>query len=85
MHTPGPWNVDPEAKEKDPSIIDISASDRIVVVSMYTTAEERANARLIAAAPELLALCKEVLEQHILPAVRARKLQDAIKKATGET
>jgi hypothetical protein len=59
-HTPGPWTVDPHFLD------DIMAADGLDVATVVLTGEHcrdmperRANARLIAAAPELLEACKE--------------------------
>ena len=58
QHTPGPWNVgDDSPNDYEGPIID--TRDRAVAVitidhETESTPEDRANARLIAAAPELL-------------------------------
>jgi hypothetical protein len=66
-HTPGPWFVDSLTGVH--VHIDTPASRRRVALackSIQTTdEEERANARLIAAAPELLEACKEVIATSI--------------------
>lgn len=59
QHTPGPWNVgDDSPNDYEGPMID--TRDRAVAVitidhETESTPEDRANARLIAAAPELLA------------------------------
>jgi hypothetical protein len=89
-HTPGPWeakNVGPHwnNKEIDNWIITYGKDDEQVVDHVY----EEADARLIAAAPELLQACKDALAtgehdmQHILDNGRLRDvLGAAIAKAT---
>lgn len=84
-HTPGPWSADAEGCE----IFSPSANGRVAMVGERSDIEvERANARLIAAAPDLLTSLEKMLEvywqddgetppQFIL-AARA-----AIAKATG--
>ena len=63
-HTPGPWGVGNEDKNESPLMVycNDSLGSRVADVSMsghgITTAQDRANARLIAAAPDLLAVCK---------------------------
>lgn len=56
-HTPGPWYVYKQSvRGDDGNIVALTESD-------YRTPEqEDANARLIAAAPELLQVCKDELE-----------------------
>ena len=53
-HTPGPWRVDPESEEA----YDIMAGERRIVAQVLTQRDDATvatvNARLIAAAPELL-------------------------------
>jgi hypothetical protein len=48
-HTTGPWQV-----ETDTTNIITSTGDYVAVVYLHGTEETKANARLIAAAPELL-------------------------------
>ena len=58
-HTPGPWDMD----EGDYGIYQIETSDQIAEVFSHHPDEElKANARLIAAAPELLEALRELLE-----------------------
>jgi hypothetical protein len=56
-HTPGPWNVsfcdDDEVRSDDGRLL-------CVTVPLGFDVEEKANARLIAAAPELLAALQEI-------------------------
>jgi hypothetical protein len=56
-HTPGPWRYSEAYGYID------SVNDTIVDLGDVRTETERANARLIAAAPELLAACKFLLTQ----------------------
>ena len=81
-HTPGPWDVD----EGDFGIYQLETSDQIAeVFSHHPPAELEANARLIAAAPELLGALHSVMAEwrdgyglNCLEQVRA-----AIAKAEG--
>lgn len=50
MHTPGPWRIEDD---------EITAADNTVLGIIFTGWPD--NARLMAAAPELLASCKELL------------------------
>ena len=56
-HTPGPWRIWLDMDPKQPVEIVGMESDFIATVAMENT-QARANAHLIAAAPELLAACE---------------------------
>lgn len=61
QHTPGPWKVKEHATS-----CDVRGHDLTVVCGVTmraNAAEEAANARLIAAAPDLLAACKSLTEE----------------------
>ena len=63
-HSPGPWNI----TDDWPGRLSIVASDgRIIAVANEFGAEKNANARLIAAAPELLDASKFALEELHCP------------------
>ena len=53
-HTPGPWRAVPNAPGISDTVIDSGRMVVADVISRKSTDELRANARLIAAAPELL-------------------------------
>lgn len=89
-HTPGPWTVKltgmrgsfhiPEAQKHEAKAADVDDVDGYTVSS--------ANARLIAAAPELLEALRYVMEDEINGIPRAssscrRVVAAAIAKATG--
>lgn len=83
-HTPGPWEV----SEDDPCEIE-SADGRFVAMVLPApelnwdmNAEREANARLIAAAPDLLAALRAARGYVSQPKVLAAILS-AIAKATG--
>ena len=89
QHTPGPWNVgDDSPNDYEGPIID--TRDRAVAVitidhETESTPEDRANARLIAAAPELLAMLERVLDGVLrLPPLDIEQALAAIIKATGK-
>lgn len=80
-HTPGPWRVDPTHR-----LCIESAAGNIGLVNLARNSE--ADARLIAAAPELLALCEswltdfpEFLCECGTPECRTTKLRAVIAKA----
>lgn len=101
-HTPGPWACDAVMSEAMHDIIldyEIPGAGRpIVIASVYvdeqggehpTIKQANANARLIAAAPELLAACETVSEMFTRFGLTAPdqsvigKVRRAIAKAIG--
>lgn len=66
-HTPGPWEIGPECNgDKPEDAIGVLGSDDYIVADVWRDVEELAiradaNARLIAAAPELLEALKAVI------------------------
>ena len=62
-HTPGPWTQDKYGNVKTPSG-GMLVTDG-VALGGYSTEETRANARLIAAAPELLEALKDIVDNGI--------------------
>ena len=98
-HTPGPWTDKNRAYDGMITGIDSEDDDDIVIAKCYddtegpnniSTAEMKANARLIAAAPELLAALERVLECHRLKisldtnAGAVEQARAAIAKAKGD-
>ena len=87
-HTPGPWRATPPAlrHEKHGQSVVYAEADGKDVAVIY---DGRANARLIAAAPELLAACKAIAAlmdgqgRANMPEV-AGQARAAIAKATVE-
>ncbi len=95
-HTPGPWEAQMPSRHK---ISVVTPDERELYIGCVPLAEAEANARLIAAAPELLAACETLLSNlrtlddagRSNPAAwsrdtfasQVRLLQDAIAKATG--
>ena len=88
-HTPGPWTVDKYYRhDKEIFILEPSVS---VNYDDVDHEEQEANARLIAAAPELLEVLKEafdmidgVLLTDVFGGEWFEKADEAIKKATGD-
>ena len=86
MHTKGPWEADP-ANE---AVFDPKDNTTLADVFGDTREERTANARLIAAAPELLEACKgalAALEQMDLSFSGwelVRELEKVIAKAGGQ-
>lgn len=98
--TPGPWKVsDREMKKNEHGALGIDIDFKKYTLSNATvwclddepSEEEKANARLIAAAPELLDVCQTfpgfnaISHAPELLAEWTVKLVNAIAKATGET
>ena len=104
-HAPGPWIAMERDEERDILIV---AADGSTVVMVFasdawgrdvekTDAEEEANAHLIAAAPDLLRVCREALQAERAYILRMREqvpnyegsmlmaqLMTVIKKAEGK-
>ena len=87
-HTPGPWSVGgPEQSTiKDQYSQRVADSFEGVPVAQRSDAECRANARLIAAAPELLTALQLAVKQNehdmLMTAEELRFAHAAIAKAT---
>ena len=93
-HTKGPWRIDGKTRFGD---FTIAAGENVKACVFIAKTQSEANARLIAAAPELLAELHSVRVQleaqalgysasEIWPHVRAeivRRISDAINKAEG--
>ena len=89
QHTPGPWEADKLDSDGIP-IYGGPTDNAPLIARVYDVGEDiRTNARLIAAAPDLLAALQDLLEArrlHMGPsAVRLRYeiARDAIAAATG--
>lgn len=90
-HTPGPWKIDVELGSRHGEfLIAKDAGDRGRGIAIAETragsGSERANARLIAAAPELLAALQDALQLIELVVLFegdvTRNIRKAIAKAT---
>lgn len=85
-HTPGPWTIEIPSNGCDRYIIHGKSFEEICATCLDTEHEMQANARLIAAAPELLEACKMALS-CMAPEdndATARTLRSAIAKAEGK-
>lgn len=83
-HTPGPWRVSADGNDVE----NVSGAG---VCTMYADETEQANARLIAAAPDLLRACERAVKwinKEIIPAgepddgMAPAFLYEAIRDAT---
>ena len=98
-HTPGPWVIDYEGttghikafvRDKTPTVCKYGTDYRGERHSALALEhQDAANARLIAAAPDLLAAAEKVIacsalprERHLCDAIK--ELETAVKKAKGE-
>lgn len=86
VHTAGPWMVRSIAKSPTlwQSAHHIHAPDRTVAILYGDRADTIANARLIAAAPELLEVLQEIIEVAWPGEKLGRGARAAIAKATGQ-
>ena len=82
-HTPGPWRLMNSDKEVYGAFEDDGRGWRVADLAWSTT-NWRANARLIAAAPELLAALEEMM-YYDDGGHRGDKARAAIAKAKGES
>lgn len=89
-HTPGPWKI--IRGDDELFISSASRKGKVEIATIDTgyirsfAAEQRANARLIAAAPDLLENlqgCMEALASHVPDCIEVKAARDAIAKATG--
>lgn len=86
-HTPGPWGcVDTSNHAHDYRLTKPDGSPLPLHVEANDHSEQRANAKLIAAAPDLLDALQYLMVAHGEQLDHAFEMaQDAIAKATGET
>ena len=97
-YTPGPWTVEEYGDDDVPTLVIHKDSESRVCFmatpgSRGDPAKIEADARLIAAAPDLLAACKHAMTIALEydetgfagTVVLKRMLREAITKATGET
>lgn len=90
-HTPGPWNVSIAFAEDHPriqiksdnEILKVGPANGVAVcLAGYVQNEEsQANAKLIAAAPELLEALKQIMQSEPLPKHLSDYAEYAIQKA----
>jgi len=64
-HTPGPWHVCGDMIRSTVSNAAMRSVAKVYVSQMHGKPEAAANARLIAAAPDLLAALKGILHTHV--------------------
>lgn len=82
-HTPGPWYVVDETRIEQ-KVFGMISNVRGEVSPHYAT-EANANARLIAAAPELLEACEKALyDLQRYKFLSAYEVREAIARAKGE-
>jgi hypothetical protein len=92
-HTPGPWTAKMSKWHEEPLLVQAGMPSNRVLARFGSATEplddtDRANARLISAAPEMLEALKLVRESGLADEYGASAVEDAInaaiKKATGE-
>ena len=65
-YTPAPWTSEYCGKDRI-AIFKISDKRRIATIAVKTPKMDKANANLIAAAPELLTACKAIMQAESTP------------------
>lgn len=71
----GEWSVWSEPCKKNPR------SECLPYVAMVT---HEADAQLIAAAPDLLEICKDLANEKALPGAIRKRIKEVLRKACGE-
>lgn len=89
-HTPGPWVACGYGDYSDYDgkcrvVLGEGGDIRTAVVLGFDTPENEANARLIAAAPDLLEALQDILDTGFAGGPQAKRARAAIQKATGGT
>ena len=64
-HTPGPWHIHEGGDNLHSFVVDSANEGSVCKIAVNH--HEEANARLIAAAPELLELLEAIIQTHALP------------------
>ena len=64
-HTPGPWSIQRHDKGDSRRLLVVGKSGMVADVDWNDKDENEANARLIAAAPDLLAALKSMLKRAV--------------------
>ena len=80
QHTPGPWKVEPPLSALNEYGYEV-IRDGVGICELGRTEQDGANARLIAAAPDLLAMCKELLRAGTPSTKNLHDLEAVIAKA----
>ena len=86
-HTKGPWFVNHSPQIFDDARCILQKETTKFIAEIHDTSPQAdANARLIAAAPDLLAICKAIKESKLLKGTwpYAKELNRAIKQAEQE-
>lgn len=83
-HTSGPWRVDSRTGRQRRTWIRAGAAHTTAVASVCTThTDAAANARLIAAAPDLLEVCELLDKCGVLSPMAQDKIRAALLKVRG--
>lgn len=84
-HTPGPWIESKHFDKNEDVILQIvQIDDQSKVIATCDSPYDDANARLIAAAPEMLEALKAAMDGNIKRTVRYQMIAKAINKAEGK-
>ena len=79
MTSPGPWMTRPESD----GVIIYNTTDEPLIARVYIGSMREANARLISAAPEMLALLTKLYNSAYLAGEDHHRAGDIIEKVTG--
>lgn len=81
-HTPGPWEAVKHSSDKFWYVKHKNSNNAIVIYDAGTESETGANAKLIAAAPEMLEALEMILFNHDNSEDFFKKATEAYNKAT---
>ncbi len=90
-HTPGPWRINGECRDVTEGRLSIEVDDDYYIAEIDSGPCQLANARLIAAAPEMLQLLQLFAEfarsggDFGYPLGSLQELNEVIDKATGQS
>ena len=81
-HTPSPWKLDIE----DNPYIYVNGSNDDPICEVYQNPEQKVNMNLIAAAPDLLAMLKAIVEAPVvtIPILDLQPARDLIARVEGK-
>lgn len=85
-HTPGPWSISYECEHAKHGQFSIETNDSFIALVDAGLIAQQANARLIAAAPELLEALKLLVDDshpEFIPSYKWKQARAAIAKAIG--
>jgi hypothetical protein len=86
-HTPGPWQIEDCTPGESTGLrFEVGTKDSVIARTTDGWKEAHANARLIAAAPEMYEMCKlleKCIELKIRPIIKLAKVREVLAKVEG--